>query len=680
MAMNRQSRRLMKSARRHKSNHLGTAALATVDAAMQGALALHHAGNYTEALEQYDDILELYPDHPDALSNSGLIVSHLGGLDDALLRLRRAVELEPGQARFHNNLGSALESGGLLTEGEASLERAVGLDPCLAEARVNLGNILQKLGKYGDATACYGAALALAPDNAATHNNLGNALLALGKPDEAMASYGTALDLAPGYAETLNNMGILHVRQGAFADAIGLFRDAIAAEPGFANAYYNLANALAENGDTEGAIAAYGQCLDANPNHANACVNWSKLLLDEGRLREAEDKLRAAAEHNADNPIVLGIYGALLADGDDLDLAQSTSMKAYLMDDDAATAVCATAKAYVEKGLYGDAASIYDKLPAPASEHDVVAHGWLIESLLRNQQKPAARALTDRMLDQGDLTARQRHGYLVTNAIHCWLGDDVPGCEGFVARASAAAAAAGRDNLDRNLSVYERYLTALLDYRKSRPELYDGADAELLHVIGESHCLSPHGTALEIGGARFRLRGHMILGCKAWHFADPTVNHYQRAYWAIASALPAGANVLTTIGEIDCRPDEGIFPLHLRRGGDVADIIGPTVEGFAGFVAAVGEKQGLNMNLCGVPAPDRERSAEFPLSDHQMDAYLDVVARFNDALEAAAADHGCGFIDLYGLTADDNGTSDGRHHIDRTHLFPAALHQAIAAA
>ena len=132
MAMNRQSRRLMKIARRHTSNNQGTAALVTVDAAMHGALALHHAGNYTEALEQYDDIRELYPDHPDALSNSGLIVSHIGSLGDALPRLRRAVELEPDQARFHNNPGSALESGGLLTQGEASLERAVGLDPSLA--------------------------------------------------------------------------------------------------------------------------------------------------------------------------------------------------------------------------------------------------------------------------------------------------------------------------------------------------------------------------------------------------------------------------------------------------------------------------------------------------------------------------------------------------------------------
>ena len=64
-------------------------------------------------------------------------------------------------------------------------------------------------------------------------------------------------------------------------------------------------------------------------------------MLDEGRLREAEDRLRAAAERNAGNPIVLGIFASLLGDGDDLDLALSTGMKAYLIDDGSATAVCA---------------------------------------------------------------------------------------------------------------------------------------------------------------------------------------------------------------------------------------------------------------------------------------------------------------------------------------------------
>ena len=190
-------------------------------------------------------------------------------------------------------------------------------------------------------------------------------------------------------------------------------------------------------------------------------------------------------------------------------------MKAYLIDDSSATAVCATAKAFVEKGLYGDAASIYDKLPAPASEHDIVAHGWLVESLLRHQQKAAARSLIDRMLDHGDLTARQRHGHLVTNAIHSWLGNDIEGCEDLIAQASVVSAAAGSENLERNLVVYETHLAALLDYRRQHREIYRAEEAETLHVIGESHSLSPHGTAVDIGAARFQLQGHMILGCKA---------------------------------------------------------------------------------------------------------------------------------------------------------------------
>ena len=84
------------------------------------------------------------------------------------------------------------------------------------------------------------------------------------------------------------------------------------------------------------------------------------------------------------------------------------------------------------------------------------------------------------------------------------------------------------------------------------------------------------------------------------------------------------------------------------------------------------------MNLCGVPAPDRARSDMSPMTDQRMAAYLDVVARFNGALEAAAARRGCGFIDLYSLTVGDGGTADGSHHIDHTHLLPTALHQAIA--
>ena len=73
--MNRKARRLLKGARNRKSNKLGAGAFDTIDAMMGEAVALHQGGKLDEALCRYREIIELYPDHPDALNNGGLIVS-----------------------------------------------------------------------------------------------------------------------------------------------------------------------------------------------------------------------------------------------------------------------------------------------------------------------------------------------------------------------------------------------------------------------------------------------------------------------------------------------------------------------------------------------------------------------------------------------------------------------------
>ncbi len=77
--MNRKARRLLKSARNRTSGRLGAGAFDTVDEITVEAVALHREGKLDEALCRYREILELYPDHPDALSNAGLIVSQTAG-------------------------------------------------------------------------------------------------------------------------------------------------------------------------------------------------------------------------------------------------------------------------------------------------------------------------------------------------------------------------------------------------------------------------------------------------------------------------------------------------------------------------------------------------------------------------------------------------------------------------
>ena len=631
------------------------------------------------AFKRYEEILELFPDHPTALGNSATILSLFGHYDRGVERARAAVAREPDSAAAHSNLGMALETGGLLEEAERVLRRAIALDPSIAEAHVNLGNALQKTGRHGDAAACYRAALDRDPRAAVTHNNLGNALMALGEHEAAMESFRQALAIDSGFAEAHGNVGILQLLSGVADTAVESFQTAIAINPHFANAHYNLGVAYTRIGDTEGAIAAYRGCLEANPAHAEACLNFSKLLLDEGRLREAVPTLRRAAGQNLTNPMVLAMLATLLADGADLDEALSMGIKAYLLDDTSAPAICSLSKALVEKGSYGEAAAVYDKLPAPVTEHDVVAHGWLCESLIRHQQAASVLPLIDRLLSGGSLTLGQRHRYVVTKAIQAWLSGDIENCAVLAAEAAALAEQAGERAVLTNPLVYQRYLGALLDYRRIRPELYaDDGTADVLHVIGESHSLSLHGSAIDIGGTRFRFESHMIVGCKAWHLADPTVNYFQRAYWAIVNALPEGANLLVTIGEIDCRYNEGIYPLHRKTGTSVRRIVDDTVGGFVEFTMALAAKKGQQLNLCGVPAPLRAYVGRTSLAADERACFVDVARRFNDRLEARAAERGVGFADLYRLTAEADGMAGGRHHVDDIHLVPAAYHEAIA--
>lgn len=676
--MNRAARRLLKSARKRRSDGLSGRALATVDSMMHAAAALHRDGAIDAALRGYGEILELYPDHPDALSNRGLISVQTGAVAEGLDSLRAAVAKAPDNAKAHNNLGYALESVGALEEAEPALRRALEIDPGLADGHINLGNVLKKAGRFEEAVESYRHALSLSPGHAIVHNNMGNALMLLGRTDDAMEQLRTAVEIDPNLAEAVNNIGIVHQDRGDLDHAVAAFRDAVAIDPLLANAHYNLGCALTEAGDSEGAMHAFRDCLEANPHHANACLNLSKLLLDEGRLREAVPTLRKAAEQCPSNPAVLGILANLLADGDGLDEALSFALDALRADPHSSYALCGLAKTLIEMGRHADASAIYADLPPPRTEHDVAALGWLCDGLRRHQRSHDGARVLDHLLENAPLTPQQRHGRLVDKAVDAWLAGDTAGCRAAAAAAAELSGEIGARAVDRHALVFERYVLALLDYRERHPELYPAGACDELHVIGESHCMAPHGTTVEIGGVPFRMSGHMILGCKAWHLADPTPNYFQRAFRAIAGGLWDEANVLVAFGEIDCRPNEGIYPLHKKKGVEAAELIDATVTGFVDFVVGAAAERNLHVNFCGVPAPHRERFARLPLPAEETAAYVGVIARFNAALERAASDRGLGFVDLYGMSAGDDGIADGRFHIDDTHLLPAALHQAIA--
>lgn len=675
--MNRKARRLLKSARKRKSDPVGGAAFETIDAMMGEAVVLHHAGKLDEALAQYREILELYPNHPDALNNGGLIVSEAGDSAEGLKFLRAVVEATPEKAKAHNNLGYALDLASLSEEAESALRRAIDIAPDLAEAHINLANLLMKDDRSAEAVESFRSVLALSPDNTIALNGIGNALKFLGRYDAALEHLRKAIEINPRFAEALNNTAILLREQGHLREAVETFRRALTEQPQLANCHYNLGCALTELGESEAAIDSFRDCLQANPNHANASLNLSNLLLDEGRLHEAVPTLKQAATRFPSDPAVLAILANLQSDGDDLGDALDTALRAFYIDPTSNAAICSVAKTLIERGCHAEAISFYKDLPPAANEHDVAAHGWLYNSLLRQGLFQAARPVLDCLLEEAPLVPKQRHDLLVTRAIGAWLADDLSGCRTAVTEAATMSEKAGIHSFARHALVFERYILRLLEYREQHPGLYAADVCEELHVIGESHCLSPHGAITHVEGVPYRFVGHMIVGCKAWHLADPTANYFQRAFKAIVRGLPDNANVFVTIGEIDCRPNEGIYPLHNKRRIDAAELIDNTVTGFVEFVTECAAENNLHLNFCGVPAPHRDRSSRLPLPEAGIGDYLNVVADFNRKLDRTSTEHGCGFLDLYKMTVGDDGTADGRLHIDDTHLVPQAFHHCI---
>lgn len=203
----------------------------TLTQAMELATALHHGGRMAEAVAIYQQILDVSPDHPDALHHLGLCRFEQGDADQGIALVRRAIELAPEFADAHNNLGNMLRIRGSLDEAAAAYERAIALRPDNADAINNLATTLSARGRLEEAVAMFERALVLDPEHVATLNNLGNLLVRMGKQGRALDHFHKALLLAPYDGRTYYRLGHALCMENRLKDAADIYRRWMALEP-----------------------------------------------------------------------------------------------------------------------------------------------------------------------------------------------------------------------------------------------------------------------------------------------------------------------------------------------------------------------------------------------------------------------------------------------------------------
>jgi protein O-GlcNAc transferase len=279
---------------------------------LQHALQHQRAGQLARAEELFRQILQLDPDHADALHLLGVLALDTQRLELAHDSIARAVELKPAHAAFHLDLGHVYRALGKLSEAKACFERARQCDPKSALAYVNLGITSMELGSLDEAEEAYREALRLQPGFAIAWNNLGNVLITRGELAEARACLEESVRLEPAYAEAHNGLGSVWHRIGELTKAQACFERALACKPEYASAHFNLGLVLYSKGHLDGAQVCFQRSVKLRPQFVEAYYQLALLLKQRGQWAEAQICIEFALRLRPEFRAALGMLASLL--------------------------------------------------------------------------------------------------------------------------------------------------------------------------------------------------------------------------------------------------------------------------------------------------------------------------------------------------------------------------------
>lgn len=251
--------------------------------------ALHQKQQLTEALALYAQVLQLQPQHFDALHLSGIAAAQ--GRDPQRARefLGRAISAHPQHAVAYVNRGAVLQGLGMwqaaLDDCDSALARQPG-QPGEADSHNQRGNLLKELRRYPEALESYARAIQLAPERANFHNNRGITLRLAGNYLEALAAFEHALTLQPAYAQAFNNRANTLNNLGRLQEALQSYEQAIALQPDVATFHANRGNILQELQRPDPALQSYRQATALDPADAHAHWSLSLGLLQLGQFEE----------------------------------------------------------------------------------------------------------------------------------------------------------------------------------------------------------------------------------------------------------------------------------------------------------------------------------------------------------------------------------------------------------
>jgi len=197
----------------------------------------------------------------DRLHKQGVSAYQAGNLSEAIAYYSQVLEINPNYAKTHNNLAVALKQQGNLLEAIDHYRQAVKFGNAselpLPTIYHNLAVTLEEICEFAEAISAYQSAINLSPNFAEAHYNLARLLENAGQTEAAIWHYREAIKYQPNFAQAYSNLGNILKNIDQLAEAINCYEQAISIKPDYAEAHWNLGISLLTTGDLKRGFAEY---------------------------------------------------------------------------------------------------------------------------------------------------------------------------------------------------------------------------------------------------------------------------------------------------------------------------------------------------------------------------------------------------------------------------------------
>jgi tetratricopeptide (TPR) repeat protein len=632
----------------------------TIDQVLQKAVEAHRAGKLQEAERLYRAILQAQPKHPDANHNLGVMAVSLNKTEAALPLFKIALEANPNQGQFWLSYADALikekqfdNARNLLSQGKKSGLAGEKVEALEAQLTANLLTQSSETSPNKISTFTQQHKKVSTKKERKKHSSSNQTSLNQARSPAQVQL--TALlehyqkgryELAQNLATTLTHqyphhplgwkvLGTLFKQTGKLQDSVSVNQKVLEISPHDAGAHYNLGNTLKELGRLQDAETSYKKAIAIKPDLAEAHCNLGSTLRELGKLEDAELSYNKAIAIKPDYADAHSNLGGTLKDLGRLEDAELSYKNAIEIKPDFATAILNRAMLRICQNQIDDSIDFLKKI---------------IE------------------IDSSDLSLIAT----VKLAILNFMADDLYTANLLIENSKEILQSKNKSL--KNDAVYHILMDSLISWhRMKRYPSYEGF-AQSLHVIGESHAMPSNRLYIESlkGGSLCKV--HWIADCKQWHLGNSSRNHYKEQFERVLHSLPYESTILLSIGEIDCRLDDGILK-HIKKhpSKNQSALIKSTIENYLLYVYNATYNKSNHVIIQGVPCPNIDPAK---VEKNDLSILIEFIKIFNYELRAKSKKIGFEFLDLHELTDRGDGYSNGVWNIDNCHLSPAGMLQA----